>query len=64
MKKNEDTIAYNLGYIYGVQARGILKRVEDYFTDCPQLIDLVKNNKIKKTETIKMVEFYEKNCIQ
>lgn len=61
-KKTNDTIAYNIGYIYGAGARGIKKRVRDYFTDCPKLIDNVENDVIEKDKTIDIIKFYEDNC--
>lgn len=62
VKKSKDAIAYNMGNIYGAGARGIKKRVRDYFFDCPKLVALVDNNKIKKDNTLEMVKFYDKNC--
>lgn len=62
VKKLDDKVAYNMGYIYGAGARGIKKRVKDYFTDCPKLIENVENEVIKKEETIEMAKFYESNC--
>jgi hypothetical protein len=60
-RKNND-IAYNMGYIYGAGERGIKKRVRDYFKDCPKLIEKINNNEIPKKETIKIAQFYENNC--
>lgn len=61
-KKTSEGTAYNIGYIYGAGARGIKKRVRDYFTDCKQLIKNVDDDTIKKDNTLDMVLFYEKNC--
>ena len=60
-RKNEN-IAYNMGYIYGAAQRGIKKRVREYFIDCPLLIEKVNNNEIPKKETLKIAKFYENNC--
>lgn len=62
IKKTGDKVAYNMGYIYGAGARGIKKRVRDYFTDCPKLIENVDKDVIKKDELIEIVKFYETNC--
>ncbi|MEC3906670.1 hypothetical protein VOI54_06545 [Tamlana sp. 2201CG12-4] len=62
VKRTEDNIAYNMGYIYGAGQRGIKKRVRDYFIDCPELIEKVNNNEIPKHETKKIVLFYEESC--
>lgn len=62
LKKGNDSVAYNMGYIYGAGQRGIKKRVRDYFTDCPILIEKINNNEIPKNETMKIALFYEENC--
>lgn len=62
VKRAKDSIAYNMGYIYGAAARGIKKRVQDYFTDCPKLIEQVENDSIDKKDIKAIIEFYEKNC--
>lgn len=62
LKKTNDSTAYNMGYIYGAGARGIKKRVRDYFTDCPALIEKVDKDIIDKDKTMDMVKFYENNC--
>ena len=60
-RKNED-FAFDMGYIYGVQYKGIKKRVKNFFKDCPELVRKVKKNEINKNETMKMVLFYEEKC--
>lgn len=62
IKKSKDSIAYNMGYIYGAGERGIKKRVRDYFYDCPKLIELVDNDNIDKHNTFQIVKYYEENC--
>ena len=62
VKRTSDNIAYNMGYIYGAGPRGIKKRVRDYFTDCSKLIEAVENNQIPKKETLRIAEYYDKNC--
>ena len=62
VKRSNDQIAYNMGYIYGVAARGIKKRVQDYFKDCPLLVSTVISDTIKKENTLDIVKFYEANC--
>ena len=51
-----------MGYIYGAGQRGIKKRVRDYFTDCPTLINKVDTNEIPKKEIEEIVLFYELKC--
>lgn len=60
-RKNED-FAFDMGYLYGVQFKGIKKRVKKFFQDCPELVRKVKKNEINKNETMKMVLFYEEKC--
>lgn len=62
VKRLGDSIAYNMGFIYGVGQRGIKKRLRDYFTDCPELIQKVDSDVIAKHETREIVLFYEENC--
>lgn len=62
VRRKNDKVSYNMGYIYGAGQRGIKKRVKDYFTDCPLLIEKVMNDEIPKKETNKIVLFYELNC--
>lgn len=62
VKRLNDKLAYNMGYIYGAGQKGIKKRVRDFFTDCPELIQKVEDNEIPKAETLKIALFYENNC--
>ena len=62
IKRKKDDIAYNMGYIYGAGARGIIKRARDYFTDCTNLIQQLEDEVINKKDIKAIVEFYEKNC--
>jgi hypothetical protein len=64
IKKSKDSIAYNMGYIYGAGERGIKKRVRDYFYDCPKLVELVNNDNIDKHNTFQIVKYYEENCAE
>jgi len=60
--KASDTIAYNVGYIYGAGQKGIKKRVRSYFKDCPSLVQKVVDKSIPKEETFAIIEYYENNC--
>jgi hypothetical protein len=62
VKKTGDSLAYNMGYIYGAGQRGIKKRVREFFIDCPRLIEKVDKNEIPKKETLQITLFYENNC--
>lgn len=64
VKKKDEPYAYNMGYIYGLMYEGIKKRVRVYFKDCPELIQKVNKNKIKKKNTLEMVTFYDQHCGQ
>tara|TARA_B110000037_G_C16800418_1_gene375289 strand:- start:27 stop:560 length:534 start_codon:yes stop_codon:yes gene_type:complete len=64
VKKKNEKFAYNIGYIYGAGYKGIKKRVRKYFSDCPDLINKVNKNKIKKKNTLGIVEYYNKNCAE
>lgn len=62
LRKKNDRVAYNMGYLYGAAQRGIKKRVENFFNDCPELIDKIENKEIQKKETMEIALFYENNC--
>jgi len=57
-----DSIAYNMGEIYGASARSIKKRMNDYFTDCPLLIIQIERDSLDRHNIIDVAKFYEKNC--
>ncbi len=62
-QKITDEYAYNIGYIYGAAQKSIKKRIGMYFSDCPDLVSKVKNNKIKKKNSLEIVEYYDKKCL-
>lgn len=62
IRKKDDKIAYNIGYIYGVDARSAKKRLRDYFADCPSLVEQINNNEINKEKSIEITKYYETNC--
>lgn len=62
LKKKNALVAYNMGNLYGAGQRGVKKRVREFFSDCPDLIDKVETNEIPKKETMKMALFYESHC--
>ncbi len=64
VKRKDEEYAYNMGYIYGAAQKGIKKRVEAYFTDCPELIDRVKRNEIERKDTMEIVRYYDEYCIK
>lgn len=61
-KKNGDSYAFNIGYIYGVGQKGIKKRLKAYFRDCPKLVNAVKNGLVEKKDVKTIIRFYENNC--
>lgn len=52
VKRTNEDVALNMGYIFGAGQRGIKKRVREYFTDCNDLITKVNKIKIKKKLTL------------
>ncbi len=62
VRRKGEEFVYNIGYIYGAGYKGIKKRIKEYFTDCPELVEKVKENKIKKNNTMEIVKFYDENC--
>lgn len=64
VKRKDDSIAYNMGYIFGAGQKGIKSRVRAYFKDCPALIEKVEDNEIKKQDTEAIARFYDTKCIK
>ena len=60
--RKTDTVAFNIGYIYGADARPFRRRIREYFTDCPQLVSKVEMNDFHNTDAIKIAQFYDENC--
>lgn len=60
--KNKEAIAYNIGYIYGIDARPFKRRIREFFTDCQQLIDKVENNEFNNDDALNIAVFYDDNC--
>ncbi|WP_333601213.1 hypothetical protein [Flavobacterium sp.] len=60
--RKKDTVAFNIGYIYGADARPFRRRIREYFTDCPELVSKVEKNDFHNTDAIKMAQFYDENC--
>lgn len=64
VQRTDEDYAYNMGWIYGAGYKGIKKRVEAYFTDCPKLVQVVNDNEIDKNNTLGIAEFYETRCFK
>ena len=62
MLRKTDTVAFNIGYIYGADARPFRRRIREYFTDCPELVSRVEKGDFHNTDTIKIAQFYDENC--
>jgi hypothetical protein len=60
--RKTDAVAFNIGYIYGADARPFKRRISEYFTDCPELVTKVKNNEFHNSDGIKIAQFYDENC--
>lgn len=62
IKKKDEKIAYNIGYIYGIDARSVKKRLGNYFANCPELVDKIETNQIDKYKALEIAQYYENNC--
>lgn len=60
--RKTETVAFNIGYIYGADARPFNRRISEYFTDCPELVTKVKKNEFNNNDVIKIAQFYDENC--
>lgn len=60
--KKTDTVAFNIGYIYGADARPFKRRIREYFKDCLELVSKVEENDFDNRDAIKIAQFYDENC--
>jgi len=45
-------------------AKNFEKSMKEYFTDCPLLIEKIENNEFSNKEVWKVIELYNKKCVQ
>ena len=62
IKRKNKNYTYNIGCIDGVGCWKIKKRLKDFFSDCPNLIQMIKKNKIDKRDIIKIIDYYNESC--
>lgn len=62
IKRKNKKYTYNIGCIDGTGCIKIKKRLKDFFNDCPNLVQMIKKNKINKREIIKIVDYYNDLC--
>ena len=60
--RKTDNVAFNIGYIYGADARPFRRRIREYFTDCQDLVAKVEKGEFHNTDAIKIAQFYDENC--
>ena len=61
-RKRNEKYVYSLQILDGIGTVGIMKRLEEFFTDCPRIITLVKKGMINKMKTLQIVSQYEVVC--
>ena len=62
IKRKNSKYTYNIGCIDGVGCNTIKKRLYNFFSDCPSLLQMIKKNQIKETNLIKIIDYYHKSC--
>jgi len=62
IKRKNGRYAYNIGCIDGVGCVKIKERLKDFFNDCPNLIQMINENKINEREIIKIIDYYNESC--
>jgi hypothetical protein len=63
IKRKNKKYTYNIGCIDGIGCKKIKKRLKDFFSDCPNLIRMIKKNKINTRDIIKIIDYYNESCI-
>jgi len=62
IKRKVENFAYNIGCIDGYGCVKVMKRLKKYFYDCPELIKMLKENKINELDIFKISNYYNKLC--
>ena len=62
IKRKNSKYNYNIGCIDGVGCKNIKKRIYDFFSDCPSLIEKVKKNQINERNIKKIIDYYIESC--
>ena len=62
IKRKNSKYTYNIGCIDGVGCKNIKKRIYDFFSDCPSLIEKVKKNQINERNIKKIIDYYIESC--
>ena len=62
IKRKNSKYTYNIGCIDGVGCKNIKKRIYDFFSDCPSLIEKVKKNQINERNIEKIIDYYIESC--
>ena len=61
--KNNGHEVVKLGNNHPVFGKGRFKKnVAEFFEDCPDLIEQVENNELKRMDMIELIEFYKNEC--
>lgn len=62
IKRKNSKYTYNIGCIDGAGCKNIKKRLYDFFSNCPSLIEKIKKNQIKKRNIKKIIDYYVESC--
>mgnify|MGYP000436103081 FL=1 len=62
IKRKNSRYTYNIGCIDGVGCNTIKKRLYNFFSDCPSLLQMIKKNELKETNLIKIIDYYHESC--
>lgn len=62
IKRKNSKYTFNIGCIDGVGCKNIKKRIYDFFSDCPSLIEKVKKNQINERNIKKIIDYYIESC--
>ena len=62
IKRKNSNYTYNIGCIDGGGCKNIKKRLYDFFSNCPSLIEKIKKNQIKERNIKKIIDYYVESC--
>jgi hypothetical protein len=60
--KKDDDIVIQLFNMLGVSKKKFKKIVPEFFGDCPELIEKIKNKEYKKRDIVEIVDYYNNEC--
>jgi len=62
IRRKGETYAYSVGCVDGIGCKGIPERVNQFFENCPEVINQIKLQKINPRAIIELADYYNLHC--